>query len=55
MTTEPTVYYICKFPDTYNYQQWWYDKDRAEAFVRHKLEKYGIKGTVKKVVEVEEK
>ncbi len=54
---QPTVYYICKFPDTYKNRTWFNEdeKDSAKRFVKRVKEYYGVRGTVKKVVEVEEK
>ncbi len=53
----PTVYYICKFPKSFRDYSWFdgWDKDSAVRFVRRIRKQYGVRGTVKKVVEVEEK
>ncbi len=55
---QPTVYYICKFPMSKYNNRTYFDsdqKDLADRFVKHVWERYKINGTVKKVVEVEEK
>ncbi len=53
--SEPTIYYICKFPGSYKDQTYFLEKDLADRYVKHIWERYKINGTVKKVVEVEEK
>ncbi len=56
MTPEPTVYYICVFPNMYNNHTYFEgnQKDLADRYVKHVWERYRVNGTVKKVVEVEE-
>ena len=51
--SEPTVYYICKFPSSYRNRTWFNEdeKDSAKRFVKRVKEDYGVRGVVKKVVE----
>ncbi len=56
--SEPIVYYICKFPvSKYNHRAYFDEdqKDLADRWVKHIFDFYNVSGTVKKVVEVEEK
>lgn len=45
--------YLTKFPPSYRDRRWWdaRSKQRAEAFLKHVAEKYGVRGKLIKVKE----
>ena len=52
-----TIYYLTKFPSTYRNRTWWdaKSKTRAEAFLKHVAEKYGVRGKIITVLDKQTK
>ena len=52
MKRKPRIFYLTEFPKSYVNRRWWLksEKKRAEGFVKHIVDDYGIQGKVVKVL-----